>query len=323
MSVRLCLVIPNYNGVQHLSYSLRNLEPSTEPQTATVLVDDASTDTSVEFVEATYPNVIVLRQSRNSGFAAAVNRGITWAIEHGVPYVAIFNSDIQVPAGFWRPAIEHLDRNNRVGIVGFREVNSGSVELPATVEFSAPLAVLPGMMYICRTTAVAEVGLYDEAFVMYGEESDLFDRLIATGWQLLQSNIPVWHFVSGAREKAKWRIAWYSYRNAIWHAARNRSLLGVLRSVALCVYYAFVPHWPASRTWLGRRLTSIPSVSLVSNAVFQARIQRFNVGNRAVNLAICMAAVVWNVLAFPVTIAARRRYQLLSVKRPLGERSEL
>jgi GT2 family glycosyltransferase len=319
MSLKLCFVIPNYNGVRHLSYSLRSLQPCVNPQTATVLVDDASTDASVQYVESAYPDVVILRQSRNAGFAAAVNRGIRWAIENGVPYVAVFNSDIRVPAGFWQPVVEHLERNQRVAVAGFREVNSGDVELPAAVEFSPAPPALPGMLYICRTRAVAEAGLYDEAFVMYGEESDLFDRLMACGWQILQSNIPVWHFVSGSRDNAKWRIAWYSYRNAIWHAARNRPLLGVLGSMAVSLYYAaFVPDCPASRTWLGRRWEGLPRVAPVSDAVFRARIRRFNVGNRALNLAIWVAAVVWNALALPVTIAARRRSQSLSVERPPG-----
>jgi len=94
--------------------------------------------------------------------------------------------------------------------------------------------------------------------------------------------------------------------------------------MAVCLYYAAcVPDCPASRTWLGRRLAGLPRASPVSDPVFQARIRRFDVGSRALNLTIWLAAVVWNALALPVTLAARRRYQLLSAERPPGERSQL
>jgi GT2 family glycosyltransferase len=312
MNVKLCFVIPNYNGTRHLSYSLRSLEPCADSQTMAVLVDDASTDESVQYVASAYPNIVILRRFRNAGFAASVNHGIKFAIENGIPYVAVFNSDIQVPPGFWEPVVEHLERNSCVAVVGFQEVNSGDVELPTAVEFIPAPPALPGMLYICRTKAVAEIGFYDEAFVMYGEDSDLFDRLSTSGWQILQSNIPVWHFVSGSRERAKWRIAWYSYRNIVRHAVKNRSILGVVRSVAVsCYYAAIVPSRPASQTWLGRRLLGLPGAAAVSVSLFRSRVQRFHVGNRGLNLIVWAAAVAWNALALPVTLAGRRRRRLL------------
>jgi len=83
--------------------------------------------------------------------------------------------------------IEHLEICDRVAIVGFQEVNRGSAVVPATVEFSPAASIIPGMLYICRTNALAEVGLYDESFVMYGEEIDLFDRLRLAGWQFCRA----------------------------------------------------------------------------------------------------------------------------------------
>lgn len=308
MSLKLCFVIPNYNGTRHLQYSMRSLEPCTSAQTGTVMVDDASTDKSVQFVESNYPTVIVLRRKRNGGFAAAVNQGIRWAMERGISYVAIFNSDIQVPSGFWQPVVEYLDRHERAEVVGFREVNNGEVELPAAIEFTPAPAVLPGMLYICRTRTIAEQGFFDESYVMYGEESDLFDRITASGGEILQSNIPVWHFVSGSRDKARWRIAWYSYRNIIRHAMKNRSMLGVVRSVAVSAYYAaVVPDHPASQTWLGRRLLGLLDNENSRVSGFARRIHRFNLGNRVLNLAVCACAVAWNAASLPGAIAARVR----------------
>jgi GT2 family glycosyltransferase len=312
MIAKLCFIIPNFNGIRHLEYSLRCLDLCAGPDTKIILVDDASTDKSTDFVGNAYPSVEIIRRDRNGGFAASVNTGIRWAAERGFPFVAIFNYDIKVPLGFWQPVIECFERNSRAAIVGFQEINSGEAELPTSVEFVPAPASLPGMLYICRTNAISQAGLFDESYVMYGEESDLFDKLVAGGWEILQSNIPVWHFVSGSRDRAKWRIAWYSYRNIILHSIRNRSLLGVVRSIAVSAYYAaWIPERPASLTWLGRHFARAKNEFPESNLTFQARIRRFNLGSRGLNLLLWAGAVFWNCLALPPNIARRYRGQLV------------
>jgi len=311
MDEKLCFVIPNYNGARHLNYSLKSLEPCTGPKTVTVLVDDASTDDSVRFVETNYPDIVIVRRARNRGFAASVNQGMKWASEKGIPYVAVFNSDVKVPRGFWQPAVNYFEYNNRVGVVGFKEVNDGVVEVPASIEFEPAPPALPGMLYICRMRAVEEIGFFDESYVMYGEESDLFDRLIASGWEIRQSNIPIWHFVSGSRKKARWRMAWYSYRNMILHSVRNRSILGIARSIAVSGYYAlFIPKRPASQTWVGRYLLRRPVESEDFSGLFQARLQRFNLGNRGLNSIVWVAAILWNALMLPMNAAQREQPRL-------------
>jgi GT2 family glycosyltransferase len=306
--------MPTFNGLSHLQYSLDSLFACATPDTATVVVDDVSTDQSVSYVESHHPHVVVLRRRNNGGFGAAVNQGLRWAISRGFDYVAVCNSDIKVPAGFWQPVVEHLQQNHCVAIAGFREVNTGKVTLPAAIVFSAATTDLPGMLYIARTAAIAGAGFYDESYVMYGEETDLFGRLRSHGWELLQSNIPVWHFVSGTRNQARWRLTWYSYRNRIRYAVKARSFSLICQGVAVSCYYAvFVPRRPARRTWVGTMLKGRLGDEFISDDLFRARTRRFHTGNRLLNLLIWASAVTWNILALPSVLFTK---SIRTINRP-------
>ena len=92
---RVSIIIPNYNGRRFLATCLDALQRQTYPRERMeiILVDDASTDDSVAFVRQHYPDVRVLCLSRNSGLAAACNRGA--AIARG-DTLALLNNDTEV-----------------------------------------------------------------------------------------------------------------------------------------------------------------------------------------------------------------------------------
>ena len=80
--MRLSVIIPVYNGKDHLPTCLKALHQATEKareslgiSTEIVAVDDASTDESARFIEESWPMLRLLRNNENRGFAASVNRG--------------------------------------------------------------------------------------------------------------------------------------------------------------------------------------------------------------------------------------------------------
>ena len=310
---RVVVVIPNRNGLRHLQCCLPSLRESVEGGVRTLLIDDASTDESCSFVAANHPWVTILRQFKNRGFAACVNLGLRWALGDGAAYVAVLNSDVRVPAGFLEPVVAYLDRAPQVAVAGFQEVNeqgARGVILPERIEFVDVGTKLPGMLYVCRLHAIADVGFYDEAYFMYGEEVDLFDRLTRAGFAIVQSNVPVWHFVSGSRETAPIRIAWYSYRNFIRFALKTGGILDLARNAAVSLYYGLSrTRTPAGRTWLGQLLSRgrADHGSQTTRSAFHLRVRRFDLGNRLVNLVFWFAALAWNAIALPAIMTARRR----------------
>lgn len=112
------VVIPNLNGLHHLKVCLDSLRRQTIEDLRIVLVDNASTDTSVRFVEANYPDVRIVTLERNYGFARAVNEGVKVALhDNDCRFVMLLNNDTECSDNL----IEEMLRgfaNEGVGSVG-------------------------------------------------------------------------------------------------------------------------------------------------------------------------------------------------------------
>ena len=89
---RVAVIIVNYNGQKYLPELFESLQITNyqAENWQVVLVDNVSTDESVEFVKKNYPNTKILLQDRNTGFAEGNNIGADWALKNGFDY--IYNS---------------------------------------------------------------------------------------------------------------------------------------------------------------------------------------------------------------------------------------
>jgi len=88
------VIVPNYNGIQHLAICFDALRGQTRhADMRVVMVDDASTDDSVVFVRANYPEVYVIVMSQNGGFVASCNAAIATSTAE---YIVLLNNDTEV-----------------------------------------------------------------------------------------------------------------------------------------------------------------------------------------------------------------------------------
>ena len=285
------VVIPNRNGLFHLRYSLPALTASSYPRFFCVLVDDGSTDGSVDFVKSQFSQLHVLFNGRGRGFAGSANTGIGYALTRHADYIAISNTDIKVGPGWIKSVLQVFRREESVGLVGFTEIPRDKEEvfeknMDVNPEYAAVSGV-PGCLFVCRTSVFMEVGLFDEEYFMYGEDNDFFARLIKSGYGIVQTNIPVWHFNEGSGQSAGLINSWLTYRNAIRYALKNENALKAVRMCAALLYYGCAP--------LRFDRTGNPSL---------ARIRRYNI---FANLLLFVSACGWNLLYLPRTLRLRFR----------------
>ena len=85
------IVIPNYNGMRYLPGCLESLGGQTDQDFEVLMIDNGSTDGSVEWVRAHYPSVKIRAYYRNTGFCRAVNAGIRIS---RAQYVLLLNNDV-------------------------------------------------------------------------------------------------------------------------------------------------------------------------------------------------------------------------------------
>lgn len=124
---QLGVIILNWNGLELLKQFIPAAVKHTISEQADLIVaDNGSTDGSVAWLRAEYPEVRVLELPENYGFA----EGYNWAVGLcDYPFVTLLNSDVEVTDGWWQPLLDFLEKNPDVGavqpkILSFRDKTS-------------------------------------------------------------------------------------------------------------------------------------------------------------------------------------------------------
>ena len=214
--IDLSVVIVNWNVRDLLRQCLRLILDTQCLTLETIVVDNASTDGSVEMVRAEFSDVHLIANTDNRGFPAANNQGIA-AAQGG--YVLLLNPDTALVGDALATMVAFANANPDVGIVGPQLLTSdGSVQssrrrfptlLTAFFESTwlqphAPRRLLEryyvldrpddvvqdvdwlyGAALMARREAVEQVGLMDEGFFMYSEELDWCRRFREAGWRVV------------------------------------------------------------------------------------------------------------------------------------------
>ena len=211
------IIIVNWNARKPLHDCLKSIyENGDEVDYEIIVVDNASTDGSVEMVKKAWPDVNLIENSENIGFARANNIGIRQSTG---PYVCLINPDVIALKDCIRNLVEFMDQNLHVGMAGPRILNPDrtlqcscrhfptiwnnvcqaiglNYLFPKSALFSEPIMkywthdkerkvdVLSGCFWIVRRKAMDEVGLLDEDFFIYGEDIDWCKRFHKAGWDV-------------------------------------------------------------------------------------------------------------------------------------------
>jgi GT2 family glycosyltransferase len=246
---RVAVVIPSWNGEELLPGCLTSLRRQTLAPAEVVVVDDGSTDGSVEMLARTFPEVRVIRLGRHRGFAAAVNAGIR-ATRAGL--VALLNNDAEADPG-WLAALVAAAEGERVGMVASRildagdprriqgiglevgpegdprEVGRGEEDGPA---FGIPREVFGpiGAAALYRRELFQDVGLFDEDFFAYLEDVDLAWRARRAGWRCRYApDAVVRHLRASTGRRIPRRVRYLLWRNHPWLLAKNAEAGTLLR----------------------------------------------------------------------------------------------
>ncbi len=144
------VVIVNFNGERYLRGLLPSLLDQTYPNLEIVIVDNASTDASLEFLADLGPQVRVVRSPRNLGYAAGNNLGI--ATSRG-KHVAILNSDTVVDREWLRQLVLEVERDPGVAAVGSKIVFFKPY-LPLTLRLSVDHGLAGGGLYLDEASRI-------------------------------------------------------------------------------------------------------------------------------------------------------------------------
>ena len=247
---KISVVIPNWNGMDYLPDCLLSLQNQTLGDFEFIMVDNGSSDNSVDFIRTNYPGAKLITLPENTGFARACNLGIGAAEGR---YVALLNNDTMPMPPWLESLINAAERDERIGMVASkillnletREIDSvGMLLYPDGIgrqrgrgeidngQFDQEEEILfpSGCAALYKMEMLQEIGLFDEDFFAYGEDTDIGLRGRLAGWKaVFAPRAVVYHRYSASAGKYSSFKAMHLERNRIWVAVKNFPLTWVFK----------------------------------------------------------------------------------------------
>ena len=237
----------------------------------TIVVDNGSRDDSREMVKERFPRVKLIANPANQGFTAGNNRAfkVAWG-----KYFLLLHSDAEVTAGAIEVLIKFLQQNPRIGIVGGKLLNSDGTLQPSCrpypslkriiFSYRSPVNILfsnnlytrsyltpPGSyevihqvdsvaaaFILIRRTALEEIGLFDQRFFMFLEDSDLCYRMKKAGWGVYYNpDSAVYHHWGGTSSKMSYRMV-LEHNLSMWRFLLKHYQYGFIKKSLLAVGFS-------------------------------------------------------------------------------------
>lgn len=253
------IVIPNYNGKHFMQPCLESLQNQTSSDFEILVVDNHSTDGSLEYMQEFYPEIRILSLDKNYGFSRAVNEGIR---NSRTPYVILLNNDTTVDKYYAESMIHAIEKSPRIFSVSSKMIQMYHPEL---IDSAGDLYTLLGWG-VCRGTGrpisnytkmdsiftacagaaiyrksvFEEIGYFDESHFAYLEDIDVGYRAKIYGYlNMYCPDALVYHVGSGTSgSKYNSFKVKLSARNSIWLIYKNMPFLQkLLNLLPLAVGY--------------------------------------------------------------------------------------
>lgn len=233
-------IILNWNGWEDTIRCVESLQRIEYSPFTIVMVDNGSTDASVEKLSKRFPEVLLLPLRVNGGYAAGNNAGVRYALNHGADYVLILNNDTVVSPDFLSPLVEASEQRKNVGVVTGRvhyfshrhQLFSGAGKISRILctgmnkgglfsfsqkpEEGRDIDYVCGVLLLVKRAAFERTGLFDEKYFMYFEDLEFSYRVRQ---QFVIRYVPtslVYHKSGGGK-------GWRSYTETyLYYHTRNR-----------------------------------------------------------------------------------------------------
>lgn len=296
------IIIVSWNGLLYLKKSLPSIQRIKYKKFETILVDNHSSDGTIDYVSQNFPEVQVIRNKENLGFAEANNVGFRQARGD---LILFCNNDVEVEDDFLDKLVDELKKDEKLGgvqpkivlmnesdkldSVGGFLTNSGFLlhygvykdEKDYKYNRKLDIYSAKGACMLFKREVIEKVGLFDKDFFAYFEETDFCHRVWLAGYKI--QYIPeakIYHWMGGtSKDIDSAFVQFHSFKNRLNSFLKNLSLKELIKILPLHLF-----------------LINIASV--------------FYAISGKVGVAFCLQkAIAWNLINIRKTLAKRRIVQ--------------
>jgi len=277
---KVSVVILNWKQLEDTLECLESLRKITYPNFNIIVVDQGSERNDVETIKKNYPEIKVIKNKKNEGFCRGNNVGAKLALRENPDYLLFINNDTIVKPDFLEKLIEFCENNPKVGIAGPLILNYFEKDKVCSCggkinrfslnckEFKfipkkpiKDLNFISGCAFLVKRKVIEKIGLWDEDFFVYWEDSDFCLRAIKASFKIAcVLDSVIYHKVTRTVKYLSKRYVYLMTRNNLLFAKKHASFLN----------WPFVLLSFFARRWFGyflkliltRNFSSIPAIFL-------------------------------------------------------------
>ncbi|MCL0056313.1 glycosyltransferase [Dehalococcoidia bacterium] len=245
---KVSIIILNWNGLEDTIECLESLKKITYPNYEVIVVDNGSEGNDVEVLQERFGDYIhIIQNDKNYGFCEGNNIAIRWLLDNSQPdYFLLLNNDTVVAPEFLTELVKVAESSPSVGItgpktylyddpnrfwlvwfgvdmhkgrpfhVGSREIDRGQYETIKEVDYIA------GSCLLIKRSVVRNVGLFDESYFNYWDETDYCLRVRKGGYKIIYvPKAKIWHKRSQSASRVTGFSSYYLTRNRFWFMKRH------------------------------------------------------------------------------------------------------
>ena len=265
---RIAVAILNYNGINHLKKFLPSVVKYSDKKISELyVIDNNSSDGSINFLERNYPDITIIKNQKNFGYAKGYNLGIK---KINSDYLVLLNNDVKVTKNWLNPMYKGLEENDRIGscqpkilslnnknhfeyagasggyidylgypfcrgrIFNTIEEDNGQYDDKTEIFWSS------GACMMIRNKLFKRVGGFDERFYAHMEEIDLCWRIKRMGYSnFCYPESKVYHLGGGTLQYDNPKKTYLNFRNNLIMLFKNESLISLTIKFPLRLLFDF------------------------------------------------------------------------------------
>ena len=238
------IIVLNYNGKQYLNACLSSLEKTTYENLEVILVDNASTDGSVEFVRKKFPRVRILENKRNLGYTGANNRAARFSRGK---YLLFLNNDTKVKPNLITELVSRIEADRSIGICACKQLTydgKGFLNMglscdpfawPIKPEREEDIIYSDGASLFIRKDVFVKLGGFDPKYFIFIDDVDLCWRGLLAGYKVVPVPSAIIYHMAGGTIHGGW-LKGSKYETSIWR--RYLTERNIFRTI--CKNYGFL-----------------------------------------------------------------------------------